>query len=237
MYHLVLQPTKRQFQGTRRTDRDYKELLDQPPVPRWRHHDPDDVFEESVRPSRISIQERRSMFEQRTLAVEIPQLTKPAVNPIKTGSSVTRFDSGSVASAPLMEPQSVCLYRHKPILPPDLAARQEQGSSAAMNMWDAIKPADGVEDQSSTDLPMSRDVMSQEVPKLRDVTSSEVLAVCDLKSRESQGAQESSAETGQEILESDSEVCNTIRPRKSVMLLVVVVVVILPLGRCWAKYK
>ena len=181
-------------------------------MPRWRHHDPDDVFEESVRPTRISIQERRSMFEQRTLAVEIPQLTKPALNPIKTGSSLTRFDSAvdtsSLTSAPLVEPQSVCLYRHKPILPPDLAARQEQGSSAAMDMWDAIKPADGIEDASSTDLPMSRDVMSQEVPTLRDVTSSEVLAVRDLKSRESQGAQESCAETGQPIGESDSEVCN-----------------------------
>ena len=177
------------------------------------------------------------MFEQRTRAAEIPQLTKPALNPIKTMSSVTRFDSaidaGSVTSAPRLEPQSVCLYRHKPILAPHLAARQEQRSSVAMNMWETIKPGDGIDDASLTDIPTSHDVMSRDVPKapspevprLRDVASSEVLAIRDVKSPESQLAQEATTtETGQQMQESDSEVCNAIRPRKRVMLLVVVVV-------------
>ena len=134
------------------------------------------------------MQARRSMFERGNSAEEMPHLTKP----LDSNVSGRRFESDdSATSAPLVEPQDVCLYRHKPVLPPDLAPSQGLGSRMGINKWETTEDLSG-------QVPMEQEVMP----------ASEPSAVSDVTSPESPATQEvMSTENGQDHAESDAEVC------------------------------
>ena len=109
-----------------------------------------------------------------------------------------RFGSGdSATSAPLVEPQDVCLYRHKPVLPPDLAPSQGLGSRMGINKWETTEDLRG-------QVPTEQDVMipASEPSTVSHVTSPESLATQEVMSQEVM-----SPENGQVHAESDAEVC------------------------------
>lgn len=188
-------------------------MVDASRVPRWQHQEPDDVFVESTKPT--SIQDRQSMFEQRTSMEDMPYL-KPVVSQVKDVSPTSgqRFESNN--NAPL-ESQDVCLYRHKPILPPDLSVSPEQGrdlpqgsmflqgsmfpqgSRRTINKWGTTEDLSGF--VAGTD-----NVMSVEVPAVADVTSPELDLTQEV----------TTAENGQAQTKSDSEVCNDVVTGQSV---------------------